>query len=117
MILLAGCASATPPRGGAIDVVWHRVEDPNATCRALSGRVELYRIRGCSKWNAAQPDGSRVCAIYAPMPRNERDREAFATLGHELLHCFDGPWHDHWGRMNPEERKSAAEERQAATGR
>lgn len=104
LALLAGCATAEPPRGGTIDVVWNRVEDPHAACQGLSGRTELFRILGCSKWNDVRPDGSRVCSIYAPMPRNERDTERLVTLGHELMHCFDGSWHDRWGRMTPQER-------------
>ena len=36
------------------------------------------------------------------------DTQAFATLGHELMHCFDGHWHDRWGRMNGPERQAAA---------
>jgi hypothetical protein len=106
-LLLGACASPEPPRGGNVGVVWHRVDDPQAACQSLSKRVELYRILGCSKWNDVRPDGSRVCSIYAPMPRNERDTERLATLGHELMHCFDGSWHDRWGRMNPPERSAA----------
>ena len=44
----------------------------------------------------------RICSIYVPAPRSESDTQAFATLGHELLHCFDGNWHDRGGRMKPE---------------
>lgn len=103
-LVLAGCAGAQPPREGKIDVVWNRVEDPQKPCERLSGRPELFRILGCSKWNDVRPDGSRVCSIYAPMPRDERDTQRLATLGHELMHCFDGSWHDRWGRMNPDEK-------------
>jgi hypothetical protein len=49
-----------------------------------------------------------VCSIYAPAPRSERDLQRFATLGHELMHCFDGNWHDRWGRMNTPEQNAAA---------
>ena len=42
------------------------------------------------------------------MPRSEMDTQRFVTLGHELLHCFDGNWHDRWGRMNPAETQAAA---------
>ena len=108
LVLLAGCATAEPPRGGNVDVVWHRVDDPQAACQTLSKRVELYRVLGCSKWNDARADGSRICSIYAPMPRSERDTERLATLGHELMHCFDGSWHDRWGRMSPQERSASA---------
>jgi hypothetical protein len=82
LALLAGCAGAEPPRGGTVDVVWNRIEDPQAACQTLSRRTELFRVLGCSKWNDARADGSRVCSIYAPMPRNERDTERLATLGH-----------------------------------
>jgi hypothetical protein len=104
LLLLVGCASAEPPRGANVAVAWHRVDDPQSACQTLSKRVELYRILGCSKWNDARPDGSRVCSIYAPMPRSERDTERLATLGHELMHCFDGSWHDRWGRMTERNR-------------
>jgi hypothetical protein len=50
--------------------------------------------------NGARPwGGPRICSIYAPEPRSERDLERFATPGHELKHCFDGNWHDRWGNM------------------
>lgn len=110
LVLLAGCATPEPPRGGTVDVVWLRVEDPQAACQKLSKRVELFRVLGCSRWNDVRPDGSRVCTIYAPMPRSERDSERMATLGHELMHCFDGSWHDRWGRMNPSEKSASAGE-------
>jgi len=108
VMALAACASPEPPRGGKVDVVWNRVDDAHLECQALSGRTELFRIRGCSKWNDTRADGSRVCSIYAPMPRSERDTERLATLGHELMHCFDGAWHDRWGRMNADEKRAAA---------
>ncbi|HEX7052841.1 MAG TPA: hypothetical protein VF211_02760 [Burkholderiales bacterium] len=97
--LAAACAAPEPPRGGPVDVVWQRVDDPHGACQEVSGRREVFRILGCSKWNEARADGARVCTIYAPMPRSERDTERLATLGHELMHCFDGRWHDRWGRM------------------
>jgi len=46
--------------------------------------------------------------LYAPMPRSEMDTQRFVTLGHELMHCFDGNWHDRWGRMNHAESQAAA---------
>jgi hypothetical protein len=89
-------------------VVWTRLDDPQAVCEGLSGRREFFKILGCSKWNEVRPDGSRVCSIYAPPPRDERDLQRMATLGHELMHCFDGNWHDRWGHMNPKEPQAAA---------
>lgn len=34
------------------------------------------------------------CTIYAYEPINEHDIDLLDTLGHELLHCFRGDWHD-----------------------
>jgi hypothetical protein len=86
IVLLAGCA-ATPPPAGNVTVVWNRVEDPHAVCQSLSGRPQFLNILGCAHRT------ERVCSIYAPAPRGEQDLQRFATLGHELMHCFDGNWH------------------------
>ena len=100
--LLPACAATTLPPDAGVAVVWNRVEDPHATCESLSGRKSFFNVLGCSHWSApAAEGGARVCSIYAPAPRSERDVQRFATLGHELMHCFDGSWHDRWGRMNP----------------
>jgi hypothetical protein len=100
ILLLAGCA-ATPSAESGVAVVWNRVEEPHAACESLSGRKNFFNILGCSQWQEpAVQGGPRVCSIYAPPPRNERDLQRFATLGHELMHCLDGNWHDKWGRMN-----------------
>ena len=106
LALLVACAAA-PQKAGTdnITVVWNRVDDAQQVCQSLAGRKEIYAIRGCSKWSDSS--AGRVCNIYAPKPRSEADSQAFITLGHELLHCFDGNWHDRWGRMHPGERQAA----------
>jgi len=107
--LAALAACATPQSAGDhVTVVWSRVDDVQAVCQNLAGRKEVFAIRGCSKWNEADRSGQRVCSIYVPTPRNETDTQTFATLGHELMHCFDGNWHDRWGRMTPPEGQAAA---------
>jgi len=107
LLFLAACTSTRQP-GDDVTVVWNRVSDPQAACQQLSGQPQLFTVRGCSKWNQTDAAGKRVCAIYAPMPRSEMDTQRFVTLGHELMHCFDGNWHDRWGRMNPAESEAAA---------
>ena len=98
---LPACAATSPAPESGVAVVWNRVEDPHAACQALSGRKNFFHVLGCSQWSTpAGQSGPRVCSIYAPAPRSERDLQRFATLGHELMHCFDGNWHDRWGRMN-----------------
>ena len=106
--LLPACAATAPPPDAGVAVVWNRVDDPHAVCESLSGRKNFFNVLGCSQWSAsAAGGGPRVCSIYAPAPRSERDLQRFATLGHELMHCFDGNWHDRWGRMNPPEQSAA----------
>jgi hypothetical protein len=103
LLLLSACSAAPPVADPRVAVVWVRVEEPHELCESLSGRRSFFTIRGCSRSSEpAEEGGPRVCAIYAPAPRSERDVQAFATLGHELMHCFNGNWHDRWGRMlNP----------------
>jgi hypothetical protein len=93
-LLLAGCAAKPPAAGNAVEIVWQRVDEPHALCESLSGRKSFFNVFGCAQRSQS------VCTIYAPAPRSERDLQRFATLGHELMHCFDGNWHDRWGRMN-----------------
>jgi hypothetical protein len=103
LVVLPGCASTTPAAtDGDVVVVWNRVDDPHRVCEGLSGRKSFFNVLGCSHRIEPQAAGGpRVCAIYAPEPRTEKDLQRFATLGHELMHCFDGNWHDRWGRVEP----------------
>lgn len=103
-VLVAGCAAApSAERRDTVEVVWMRVDDVHRTCQGLAGRKEFLAILGCSRWSTEM----RRCEIYAPAPRSEADVQRFATLGHELMHCFEGNWHDRWGRMEKEKRAYA----------
>ena len=110
LIVLPGCAATpTAPADGGVAIVWNRVEEPHRVCEALSGRKSFFNVLGCSHWAEPQvAGGPRTCAIYAPEPRTEKDLQRFATLGHELMHCFDGNWHDRWGRMDTKPREAQA---------
>jgi hypothetical protein len=103
---LAACATTTQQPRDNVTIVWNKVDDPNAVCSKLDGRPDLFKIRGCSKWSDAA-NGGRICSIYTREPKSELDTQAFVTLGHEVMHCFDGNWHDRWGHMNPRERQAA----------
>lgn len=115
-LALAACSSAAPNDPG-VAVVWNRVDEPHQLCESLSGRKNFFHILGCSqRIEPGVQGGPRVCAIYAPEPRSERDLQRFATLGHELMHCFDGNWHDRWGRMINPNRNVARSGESAAAG-
>ncbi len=112
LLLLPGCAASTAP-GSDVAIVWNRVDDPQVACEGLAGRREFFKIMGCSKWREAS--NRRECVIYAPEPRDERDKERFVTLGHEVMHCFEGNWHDRWGRMNEPKSRLARGEHEDAS--
>ena len=101
LTVLQACTAAPTAPDSGVAIVWNRVDEPHRVCESLAGRKHFFHILGCSHWEApAAEGGPRICSIYAPAPRSERDLQRFATLGHELMHCFDGNWHDKWGRMN-----------------
>jgi len=109
VVVLSACTGARTAPDSGVAVVWNRVEEPHRVCESLSGRKNFFNILGCSHWEApAAEGGPRICSIYAPAPRSERDLQRFATLGHELMHCFDGNWHDKWGRMNAPDQNASA---------
>ena len=90
LLALSACATTTPE---SVSVRWVRVaiEDIHKVCkdRHGAGAIVLGHYRGCSTWNR----DARVCTIWAPDFPEQKQRELMATLGHELKHCFDGPWH------------------------
>jgi hypothetical protein len=113
-LFVTGCAAVKTEESAPVHVVWQQVDDVQAACEGASGKREIFKILGCSKWRV--DGGQRTCTIYAPAPRDERDKERFATLGHELMHCTDGNWHDKWGRMTDEKVRAArAREQGTAT--
>ena len=107
VLALGACATSQRASDDPVTVVWNRVDDVQTACQNVAGRKDVFAIRGCSQWADGFRSGERVCNIYVPAPQNEMDTQTFATLGHELLHCFDGKWHDRWGRMTPEETAAA----------
>ena len=104
--ITAGCSTVVKDEAlSPVHVVWQKVDNVQAVCEEASGRREIFKILGCSKWR--EVDGQRTCTIYSQAPRNEADVQRFATLGHELMHCTDGNWHDRWGRMTDEKVRQA----------
>ena len=106
---LPACAAPPPApesqRGGGVEPGRGAARGVRVAQRA---QEFLQRAGLLALVRAGAEGGARVCSIYAPAPRSERDLQRFATLGHELMHCFDGNWHDRWGRMNPSTQSAAA---------
>lgn len=49
---------------------------------------EVGSVVGLASWKGGK------CTIYALEPTGEDDHEALDTLGHEMLHCMRGKYHD-----------------------
>ena len=118
LVLLPACAEQPQRADGEVRIVWNQVDEPHKVCEGLSGKREVFQILGCSKWtDAPKPGGPRTCNVYVPRPNNERDTQRFATLGHEVMHCFEGNWHDRWGHMlEPGSRVAQNRPDRGATG-
>ena len=72
-------------------ITWVVSDDPQRDCDQVSGgrrTVMPFRTLGCASWKT-----SANCVIYLKAPRDEYDRRAIETLGHEVLHCFAGHFH------------------------
>jgi len=72
-------------------ITWVVSEHPNEDCRKVSGGKQTvlpFKTLGCSTWK-----DPANCIIYVRAPRDEYDRRAMETLGHEVLHCFAGHFH------------------------
>lgn len=95
-VSLQGCITVTDMSTGVEGVYavsWVKVEDPHKVCTELTGPSTLFlKTLGC----VTRKDG--LCTIYSRAPKDEMDTKLFAIVGHELMHCTDGDWHDKWGR-------------------
>jgi hypothetical protein len=67
------------------------------TCRSfgLWSNLTVDQVRrsdnvGCNVYHVER----KHCVIYAAMPRHMGDLIRFEVLGHELLHCAIGNYHD-----------------------
>lgn len=90
VLLWAGCATRSPDH---VTVKWVRVgqDEIHRVCAQRQGHnpTVIGRNRACAIYNR----DAGFCTIWASDFIDVRDRELMASLGHELKHCFDGPWH------------------------
>ena len=92
-LLLTGCNTFnTKPVNNTALITWERFDDTSkvdAKCRELADINPISaRIKGCADFNLI----ARLCTIYSYNPRS-LDDEHVCTLGHEVLHCFNGNYH------------------------
>lgn len=77
-----------------VEVYWMQSEEAIADVRAsYEGDFMLDRAAGFSVLKRNLETGELTCAIYVLKPRMVNDRRTTA-LGHELLHCLAGAYHD-----------------------
>lgn len=75
---------------GQVELHWVVVEDASVTCQKESKKRGLggwpYKVYACTFWN----DGgvANKCTVYTSKNTNMHQ------LGHEVRHCFQGPYHD-----------------------
>ena len=60
----------------------------SSICEVISNMPGTHQ-RGCSRWSKDKSS----CEIYVTAPRSVEDRDRFATIGHEVWHCFRGHFH------------------------
>ncbi len=96
---MSGCATqqsleqsrASPTR----TITWVMVEDPKRVCgEVIPGRF-LWNIDACADWR-----DPHNCIVYAKPPANAEDRQAMLRLGHEMLHCFVGDFHNPYAAVS-----------------
>lgn len=72
-------------------ITWLPQDNLQETCERESKRRGLgnfgYSLNACSFWDY-EKDGSPVCTIYT------KRNPTMHTIGHEVRHCFQGPWHE-----------------------
>ena len=73
--------------------------------RANSTLVRVHWIRGTIHYQGEEVEGlakyvydaelnASICEVYIPMPERVIGDAAMDTIGHEMLHCLSGAFHD-----------------------
>lgn len=99
LVVLAGCATRSPE---TVEVKWIRVSQDEVHTRCAEHQGHNPTVIGHNQACALFNRDVGYCVIYAvdyteklgmSAESNRRERALMASLGHELKHCFDGPWH------------------------
>lgn len=89
-----------------VRVIFHdttdSLEEAYRVAHNLNNRVPVPEQWGFARWNewrdsdgnyVEPPDAEYWCTIHTFRPRRQNDQHV-TTLGHELLHCVYGSFHD-----------------------
>jgi len=72
-------------------VTWVQVDNVNQACEKESRRRGFggfaLNMEACSFWDADKKTGEPICYVITARKVN------YWQLGHEIRHCFQGPWH------------------------
>lgn len=71
----------------SVEIIW--ISDVDSVNKQLNSRGEY--VAGSSQTSSLRDD---LCLIYAHIPESETDIQRLTALGHEVLHCFVGQFHD-----------------------
>ena len=87
LLFLLGCEQA-PSDEMLVKRVYVKDE---AELRRHCGDDLIVEQAGCAR--GGKMTGSSRCTVYLFKPRGFDDRPRVYSIGHEVLHCFDGPRH------------------------
>jgi hypothetical protein len=72
-------------------ITWVPVNDVNKACEAESQRRGFggfgIKMEACAFWDVDPKTKEPICYILTPRTVN------YWQIGHEMRHCFQGPWH------------------------
>lgn len=99
-LLLGGCATTSPDE---VRVRWTRVSQDEVHHLCIQYQGHSPTVIGSNHACAIYNRDAGYCRIYATdfkgrlgmdSATDRQERALMASLGHELKHCFDGPWHN-----------------------
>lgn len=75
-----------------VAITWTTAKNVTKACneeRAIRGEAEYtYVVEACAFWDKTL--GMNTCHVITA------EKTTLITAGHELLHCFQGEWHQHF---------------------
>ncbi|WP_407305623.1 hypothetical protein [Acinetobacter sp.] len=93
LVALAACDSGVEPIKPTRDTkdftVRLNIVSPNEITEVCTKLGTVYEANGCNAFHIPE----NFCDIYVMMPDSVDDQKKMAILGHELMHCRYGAYH------------------------